>query len=129
MARFQPSKREKKDGKPTYKYFIYAINKADKQPVKYEISLGELFISDISFVLNKKQELVCTGFYSKNSSSGMGGTFFMLVDSKTKAVTSKSIKEFTPEFLTNFMSEKKANKEGQEIREFDIREIVLQESV
>ncbi|RYD83224.1 MAG: hypothetical protein EOP53_01480 [Sphingobacteriales bacterium] len=127
LARIQEGNREKKGGRPNYKYIILSYGEKDKTPNEYLVSLGEKFISDINFQLNNQNNLVCAGFYSLKNSSGVGGTFYMTIDSKTKAVTNKSVKDFDEKILGQFMSERKARKNNSELQNYDLRKLITKE--
>lgn len=127
LAKIQEGKREKKGGKPNYKYIVLSYAEKEKEPNEYLISLGDKFISDITFELDGKNNLTCAGFYSQKNSSGVGGTFFMKIDAKSKNVTSKNIKDFDAKILGQFMSERKAKKESSELANYDIRKLITKE--
>ena len=117
------ARQDKKEGKPTYKYLVDAYSPESDKLKEFEISLGDLFISDIGFTLDSADNINCAGFYSKKSSSGVAGCFYVKVDSKDLKVISKSTKEFSTDFLANFMSERKAEK-GRELEGFYLRKLV-----
>jgi len=94
------------------KYSILALFQKNKEIREYDIHLKNKPISDISFSIAPNGDLVAAGFYSNNASSeyNISGTFFLRVDEKTKEVVSSSTKDFEKEFLTQFMSDRRARK-------------------
>jgi hypothetical protein len=123
LAKIQEGKRDKKAGRPNYKYTVLSYGEDDKKPREYIISLGDKFISDITFELNKENNLVCAGFYSKNNSAGIAGTFYLTINSEDEKVISKSVKDFDSKILGQFMSERKARKK-KELYNYELRKLI-----
>jgi hypothetical protein len=123
LAKLQEGNREKKDGRPNYKFIIFAYGEEEEKPREYVISLGDKFISDISFQLDQDNNLVCAGFYSKNNSVDIGGVFYLVIDSESERVLTKSIKDFDENTLAKFMSKRKASK-GRELYSYELRKLI-----
>ena len=64
--------------------------------------------------INNEGNIVCAGFYSKVSINSIDGSFFLTLDSKTKAVISSNYKEFDIEFMTEYMTEAQEKKQRRE---------------
>ena len=141
LAKIQEGKKSKKDGKPNYKFSIlgYSGSGSGKSDVsddeedgasdaeEYVVSLGEKFITQISFELDKSNNLICAGFYSNNNNLDMAGVFFLKIDSKTKNVLQKNIKYFNKDVLSMFMSSRKASK-GKELYDYKLRSLIPKKS-
>jgi hypothetical protein len=123
LARLQEGNREKKGGRPNYKFIILSYEEAEPKPREYVVSLGDKFISDITFEIGHDKNLVCAGFYSKNNSADIGGTFYLVIDSDDESVLSKSIKDFDENILSKFMNERRAKK-GRELYSYELRKLV-----
>ena len=111
--------------RPSYLYKILLIEPNSKEVKEYDVELEGKTISDMSFRVNKNQDLIVAGFFSNRGrySDEIAGTFYATLDGKTKAVKTKGLKEFDKSFLLNFMSARKA-KRGDELREFKIDKII-----
>jgi hypothetical protein len=94
---------------------------------EYVVSLGDKFITQISFELDKSNNLICAGFYSNNNALDIAGVFFLKIDSKTKNVMQKNVKYFNKDVLSMFMSSKKASK-GKELYDYQLRRLITKKS-
>jgi hypothetical protein len=110
MASIEKEKGEKEKKKPKYRYELISYIYKTKSIKETEITLDDKFISDISFRINEKGNIVIGGFYSNKSSDGLAGTFFLAMDKESRKVISSGYKDFTTEFLGEFMSARKAEK-------------------
>ncbi|MFT5601180.1 MAG: hypothetical protein ACI9N1_001420 [Flavobacteriales bacterium] len=102
----------------------------------YEVTLDDRNIKDITIAINQAGDIVCAGFYSENGSfsKGIKGTFYYVIDGKTKKVKTTNFKELGEDFITEDWSDrqiakakKKEAKKGQAIEayEFDLKDLVL----
>lgn len=126
IAKIQEGHKEKKHGLPNYRYTILSYSEGSETPKEYVVSLGTRFISDIQFELNNENNLICSGFCSKNNSEDVSGVFYMTIDSKTSKVLHSSLKEFDMNTLGQFMSERKARK-SKELRNYQLRQLIPRE--
>ena len=104
-------KKVKETFNPAYSFRVIAYYYKQDEMKEFEVELpSRKYISDITFNINRAGDVVCAGFYSNKSGASINGTFYMLIDAKSKEVKSESSKEFSMDFLTQFMSERKASK-------------------
>jgi hypothetical protein len=123
LSRIQDDKREKKDGLPTYRYAILSYTEDDSKPREYIVSLDDKFISEISFEVNEDNNLVCAGFYSAYNSHSIGGAFCLIIDSKTKRVLVKSVKDIDGETFPHFVGTDRAIKR-KELVYYNLRRLM-----
>jgi len=97
-------------GLPNNKHIIFAYYYAENELTEFEVTLAGKFISDITFRLNKKNDVVVGGFYSNSDLYTINGTFYMLIDDESRDVKTTNIKSFDRDFMLNFLSEKKTDK-------------------
>lgn len=111
--------------RPSYLYKILLIQPQSNDVKEYDVELQGKTISDMSFRVNKNQDLIAAGFFSNRGrySDEIAGTFYVSLDGKTKEVKTSGLKEFDKSFLLNFMSDRSA-KRGSELREFKIDQII-----
>lgn len=114
--------------RPSYLYKILLLETTSNEVKEYDIQLEGKTISDMSFRVNKNQDLIAAGFFSNKGrySDEIAGTFYLSLDGKTKEVKTSGLKEFDKSFLLQFMSARKA-KRGDELREFKIDRIIERE--
>jgi hypothetical protein len=111
LASIIKDKDERKDrSRPGYRYELISYNYKTKNVSETEIALEDKFISDISFRINAKGNIVIGGFYSNKTSDGLAGTFFLSMDRNSRKVISSGYKDFSTEFLGEFMSARRAEK-------------------
>jgi hypothetical protein len=127
LGKFQHGNRTRKNGLPTYKYYIYSYSSEAKDPTVYEIGLDGKFISEIGFKVDRHDNLLCGGFFSKEDAMGIAGSFFLIIDGKLNKVLKKGIKEYDAEFLKNFLSDRRAEK-GKELRYFEIKDFIFDDA-
>ncbi len=126
LAAVIKEKADRERKKPNYSYNIISYNDATKTIKELPISLGDKFISDISFAITPKGTIAVGGFYSnKNDDGGLAGTFFMSVDKEKNQVIAKGTKDFSSAFLSEFMSARRASKH-KELYNYTIDYIVTQ---
>lgn len=120
---------EKKAGRKmqNYKYAVILYNPDADGTKQFQIDLGmNKFVSDIGYSLTADNKLAVVGLYSKENSSSMAGTFFISLDANNLSMSGKNMKEFDREFLLNFMSERKVDKD-EELSFFTFKEVLLRE--
>jgi hypothetical protein len=135
LGRLFKEKKERERKQQNYSYRMIVYTNQGENKVDYEIKLENKFITDISFAINDKDEVVASGFYSKIGGYAVDGAFYMVMDSHGKEVKLASIKEFTIDFLTQGMTEreeKKAKKKDDkgkdlELYQYDMDELVLRD--
>jgi len=115
--------RAKRQGRPNYEYHLLAYNKEDEY-TEYLLNLKDKFITDMQFEVTSKGEIICAGFYSDFGTSSVKGTFYLIIDSKTKEVKKEYYEQFDPMFLANFMSESRANK-GRELSRYNLNQLEI----
>jgi len=116
--------RNKVRGKANYKYKIIALRDGEERR-EYDLYLQDKYITDITFKLDRRtNDIICSGFYSERNSEGFKGAFFLAIDKVTKEVSRTGMKDFSVDFMSNFMRERRAER-GGEVFDFDMRDMVL----
>ena len=96
--------------KPEYFFTILEYSKDGEGFQEYPIKPKEKLITDLTFRVDDNGDLVCSGFYSDYHLNKILGTYFFRLDTKTKEVVNKSLKEFDYGFLTQNLSAKQLEK-------------------
>lgn len=126
----------KRRGKPNYQYIVLSYPADGSKPQEYKIRLGEEFITDLTFRISKSGELVCSGFYSKQGTFSIAGTYFFRLNPTTKKVSNQNLKAFDINFLVDDFSIakqrriQKADKEGRlnkepELQQYSLDKLIL----
>ena len=111
-------------GRPNYSYHILAYRYRGLEFEEYEIKLKDKFITDLSFTINDGGDLICAGFYSDRGAVSVKGTYFMSIDAISQQIKEEGFKEFEPDFLTQFMSDRQIAR-GRELFDYKLEEIIL----
>lgn len=133
---YSDANRKRRKGKPTYKYTLLTYSPDGSLDKEYKIDLGDKFITDLTFRIQKDGNPVCAGFYSDRNSYSVRGTYFFKINKNTGEIYNQGTKDFDFEFLTALMSDrqkKKAEKaEAQndekrqaELFEYDLDKLIL----
>ena len=121
---------KKKDGKkkPAYKMIIFMFNsETDKKPKEYVLGLQDKFVTDITFKLSPKNDLICSGFYANDTKGVIQGVFFTRINGETGTVEVANKKEISDKDLANLDTEKdRSGNEGLD-SEFNFNQIITKE--
>lgn len=91
----------------SYQYVILAYTDEGEEEEEYNIGLKDKFITDLTFRVDKKGKLICSGFYSDKGTYSMKGTYFFKLDPKTREISNENFKEFDFDFVTEYYSDRK----------------------
>lgn len=107
---FNEKKKEKRLGKPNYKYQILSYYNNGSEFREYSVSIEGKFLTDMEIAVNDRQEIICGGFYSSEGTFSIEGSYFIKINSQTKEIVSKEFQKFSLDFITQNMSEKEERK-------------------
>lgn len=110
--------------KAPYKYNLIFYNHETKKINETEINVDDKFISDISFDINKNNEIVVGGFYSNKDATGIIGSFYISLNKFDRSVISAGYKDFPASFLAEFMSARSIKKQ-RELHGYNIDHFVV----
>ncbi len=121
--------REKRKGEDESNYsFAMLIYKGNQdKPEQYNIALDGLFIGDLGFKMDNKNNVVLTGFYNESYKQGHKGVFFLKIDTQQKAIVSRSTKAFSKELVEDVAGKRAARKERGISTTFEIRGFIGRE--
>lgn len=122
----------KRHGKPNYEYKIFVYERG-ADPKEYPVTSEERFLMDMQIGILDNGDIACAGFYSDEGLKSIRGTFFLRIDGTTAKITTSTFKEFDTDFLTQNMSERKAERlkkkeekgKDVEIRDFTLDDLVM----
>lgn len=91
----------------------------DRNLVKeIEITLGEKYISALTFQLMDDGDLAIGGFYSNSREYAIAGTFFLRMNPETRKIVASDIKPFEKNILADYIPERRIKKGEQELSNF-----------
>ncbi len=125
----------KRRGKPNYKYQLICYKDEGETYEEYPIALSGKFITDMQIAITEKNDIICAGFYSNVGTFSISGSYYLNVDGSTGDIITKSYKKFGLEFITQNMTERKANRakkkkrKGKDVElfEYDLDNIILRD--
>ena len=99
------------DGNPNFNYSFLVFNTLTSESKEFEIDLKSNFITDVNFEISENtNSVVCVGFYSAERSGYIKGTFSLSIDLTNKNINYSNQKDFSNEFLSLFVGERKAER-------------------
>jgi hypothetical protein len=115
--------RKQRRSNPQYYHSALVYNPQTAELSEYTIKLDPKFISNIIMSVTATGDIICSGFYSNTSSNAIIGTFYLKIDKRTKQIVHEGTMDFPTEFLTQFMSAKRAAK-NKELYDYSLRYLV-----
>lgn len=118
---YNENRREKKGGKPNYKYVVVEYKDGGESSKTYQVNLQDKFISDLTFRVARNGDLIFAGFFSNRTSYTVKGTCYFKINGETGEVYNSGIKEFGEDFLSQFH---KREKKGKELYSYDLKKLI-----
>ncbi|MCI5057827.1 MAG: hypothetical protein MRY83_17065 [Flavobacteriales bacterium] len=130
---FRDKRREKRKGEPNYEYRIITYNNTKGSTKEYPVDFEDMFITDMQIAVNDANDIICAGFYSDKGTFSIKGTYFISIDPETKQIKTKSLKEFTEDFILQNLEQRQAKKAKKklekgkdlELYEYDLKDIII----
>jgi hypothetical protein len=108
-----------------YRYVTVYYNHGKDAKFETRMDLGgDKLINGINFDMDDAGNPVAAGMYKNDGESGLYGSFGFRIDATSGKVIATASTEFTKDFLTNFISERKADK-GKGVPELQVDEIFM----
>ncbi len=98
------------------KYMVYRHDVATQEGREIEIRLGNQFITDLAFRLDRDENIYVAGFYSNSSTYQIIGTLFQQINQNGNIVLN-STERFSEQFLSNYLSGGQIDR-GKELKNF-----------
>ena len=108
-----------------YKFVTIYYNHSKDSKFETEMSLGgDKLIDGIKINMDAAGNPIAAGMYKNDGEKGLFGTFGFRINANTGQIMATSSAPFTTDFLTNFISERKADK-GKGIPYLQVNEIYV----
>lgn len=111
---------------PDNNYFLLSYNYKENKLKEFDITLGDKWITSLSFGMAPNGDIVAGGFYSNTHEQTIAGTFYLRIDNKTHSIVSKNLKAFEKNFMMEFLPERKVKK-GKELSDFYFDHFIVRE--
>ncbi|RMG71358.1 MAG: hypothetical protein D6722_07030 [Bacteroidetes bacterium] len=99
-----------------FSYLVYRHNTRTLEGEELPIELGDRFISDLAFRLDRDENIYVAGFYSNRGTDQIAGTLFQKI-SPYGVLEQSAIQAFDANFLSNYLSSGQIER-GRELRNF-----------
>lgn len=106
-----------------FKFLLYRYDTKSLQGEEMPIELGDKYLSDLTFKVDRGENIYVSGFYSNVSLDRIGGTVFQRINREGVAEVN-TYQEFGPDFLANYLSAPQLSR-GRELKNFVLKDIVL----
>jgi hypothetical protein len=124
LGKVKKDRKDREKGEPDSYYTLISYSYATKEIKEFTPDLGDSYASGIGIKQDNEGNIIATGFYSEKSENSLKGVFYMKINPATQKIIIQKIKPFDTEFLTLFVSEKKAAK-GAELYNFSVDHIEI----
>jgi hypothetical protein len=106
-----------------FRYIMYRYDTRTEEKKEVQIDLGNRFITDLAFKLDREENIYLAGFYSYSNTDRMIGTIMQKINPDGEVVLDAT-EPFSKEFLANYLTDGQINR-GRELRNFYLNKIVL----
>ena len=126
--------------KINFTFAILAYKNNGKEKREYKLDLKDKMITQVKLTIDKRLNLICTGFYTNNKNYySLGGSFFLKIDYELGDIMVSNYKDFSFDYITSLMGEnekKKAEKESKKLQKkgktyempkYDIDELIIRD--
>lgn len=98
------------------KYLVFRYELLNQQVREIPIELGDRFITDLAFRLDRDENMYVAGFYSNRGNQQLRGTLLQKIDRDGKLIVD-AIDEFNEDFLSRYLSKGQIER-GKELQNF-----------
>mgnify|MGYP000014266518 CR=1 FL=1 len=109
--------RNKVKGLPNYEYILEVYSNSGENKERYQLMDKQKFISDLTFEVNRGNEIICTGFYTNrlnasrqnvrdNNRESIEGIVYFKIDNNAQKIEEKKFSAFDLDFITLNQSER-----------------------
>lgn len=101
-----------------YEYLMFRYNTVQQNMEEFSIDLGDRFVNDLVFKVDRNEHIFVTGFYSNRSTDRITGVLLQHIGLEGNVIRETS-EPFGEAFLANYLSSGQINR-GKELRNFRI---------
>lgn len=102
-----------------FKYLIYRQDLKTEETTEFQVDLGNLYISDLAFRVDRDENMLIAGFYSNRGEDQSAGILFQQINPLGEIIRENS-EPFSREFLRYFLSKGQIER-GRELSDFFLR--------
>lgn len=106
-----------------YKFVLYKYLTAQERGGEVRLPNHNAYITDITFALDRDENVYIGGFYSRQSAENLAGTLYMKISSEGAIVKDTTV-AFGTKFLNNYLSNNQISR-GRELKSFFLNDVIL----
>lgn len=99
-----------------FEHIVYRYDITTREGFEIKVDIGERFITDLAFRLDRAENLYIAGFYSNRGTDMIAGTLLQKISSEGELLQ-QSLDAFSDGFLSNYLSSGQIDR-GRELRNF-----------
>ena len=99
-----------------FEHMIYRYDLATREGVEIKIDIGNRFITDLAFRVDRNEDIYLAGFYSNLGTDMQAGTLLQKISSSGELLL-QALDAFEEGFLSNYLSSSQIDR-GRELRNF-----------
>ncbi len=99
-----------------YRHIVYRYDLASMGGNEIAVNIGERFIADLAFRMDRDENIYVAGFYSNRGTDMIAGTLLQKISPEGELLQ-QSLDPFSEDFLANYLSQGQINR-GRELRNF-----------
>lgn len=107
---FDKIPRERRKGKPNFKYEILSYKDGVQDAKKANVQLDDYYLDNMSILVTEAQDIICMGFYSEYGSAGIKGAYYFSIDGDTRKVKEQKRSPFSLDLLTQNLKERQVER-------------------
>ncbi|MEM9984363.1 MAG: hypothetical protein AAF804_04645 [Bacteroidota bacterium] len=101
-----------------FRHVIFREDAYADEPFEIQVDIGNRFISNLAFRLDRDENIYIAGFYSNQREDQLAGTLFQKISPEGEVLI-ESAQPFTAQFLRNYLSSGQIDR-GRELRNFQL---------
>jgi len=110
-----------------HKFILLSYFPEQNKIKETDLNIGEKWVSDMAMDITNKDEIVVSGFYSKDRFNSIAGSFYLRLNSTDLSVQASSLQALSKESVIDLIGEKKTEK-GKEVPRVELRHIIVNEN-
>ncbi|MCC5916560.1 MAG: hypothetical protein JJU02_04450 [Cryomorphaceae bacterium] len=130
---YKEKRKAQRRGEPNYNFLVITYKDEKSKPIETTVELDGLFLLEMAIGTRDGETLICAGFFSENKHFSIKGIYAIQIDISTGKIIKHQENNFSLDFITSVLSEKRAKKakkkskkgKNVEISNVNMRHLIL----
>lgn len=106
-----------------WRHYIYQYDPEQKDAKEIPLDFQDHIVTDLSFRIDRENNILIAGYFSKNTPGAVGGVFYQRIDGVSGKLMAENYEKFPEAFLARYLSQKQLEK-GKELTDFYLDKII-----